>query len=109
MTVDARVQRGRTYRHALRQAIEHERFDQIVIAAAAKSSPGFDSDDVAWLLNHAAGELVMLRPSKERSPAASPSGAASSLERISGPSHHGRSRGRRGRPCSEHRREPCER
>ena len=62
--VDARVQRGRTHRHALRQTIEQERFDRIVIAAAANGCPGFGPDDVAWLLNHAAGEIVVLRPSK---------------------------------------------
>jgi hypothetical protein len=64
--VDARIQRGRTNRHALRQTIEQERFDRIVIAAAANGNPGFDADDVAWLLNHAAGEIVVLRPSKEQ-------------------------------------------
>ena len=64
--VDARIERGRTNRHALRQTIASERFDRIVIAAAAQGSPGFDSDDVAWLLNHAAGEIVVLRPSKEQ-------------------------------------------
>ena len=63
--VDARIHRGRTNRHALRQTIEHERFDRIVIAAAANGNPGFDTDDVAWLLNHAAGEIVVLRPSTE--------------------------------------------
>ena len=63
--VDARIQRGRTYRHALRQIIARERFDRIVIAAAAKGSPGFDADDVAWLLNHADGEIVVVRPGKE--------------------------------------------
>jgi hypothetical protein len=36
--VDARVQRGRTNRHVLRQAIEQERFDRVVIAAAAKGT-----------------------------------------------------------------------
>ena len=64
--IDARIQRGRTNRHALRQTIAHERFDRIVIAAAANGNPGFDADDVAWLLNHAAAEIVVLRPSSER-------------------------------------------
>jgi nucleotide-binding universal stress UspA family protein len=61
--VDARIERGRTYRHALRQTIERERFDRIVIAAAANGQPGFDADDVAWLLDNAPGEIVVLRPS----------------------------------------------
>jgi nucleotide-binding universal stress UspA family protein len=63
--VDARVQRGRTNRHALREAIAHERFDRIVIAAAAHGGHGFDPDDVAWLLDNADGEIVVLRPGKD--------------------------------------------
>ena len=61
--VDSRIERGRNRRHALRQAIAQERFDRIVIAAASEGSPGFDADDVAWLLDHARGEIVVLRPS----------------------------------------------
>ncbi len=60
--VDSRIERGRSYRHALRQAIETEHFDRIVIAAATHGQPGFDADDVAWLLEHARGEIVVLRP-----------------------------------------------
>jgi len=62
ITVDARIERGRTYRHALRQTIAHERFDRIVIAAAARNCPGFGPDDVAWILETAPGEIVVLRP-----------------------------------------------
>jgi nucleotide-binding universal stress UspA family protein len=61
--IDARIERGRTYRHALRQTITHERFDRIVIAASSHGNPGFDPDDVAWLLANAPGEIVVLRPS----------------------------------------------
>jgi hypothetical protein len=63
--VDARIERGRTYRHALQQTILNERFDRIVIAAAAQDGAGFDTEDVAWLLDHAPGEIVVLRPSKD--------------------------------------------
>jgi hypothetical protein len=63
--VDARIERGRTYRHALRQTIANERFDRIVIAAAAHNSPGFGPDDVAWLLDNAPGEIVVLRPDRD--------------------------------------------
>jgi len=63
--VDSRIERGRNRRHALRQAIAQERFDRIVIAAAAHDSPGFDADDVAWLLDNAQGEIVVLRPSAD--------------------------------------------
>jgi nucleotide-binding universal stress UspA family protein len=64
--VDSRIERGRSYRHALRNAIANERFDRIVVAAATNGSPGFDPDDVAWLLNHAGGEIVVLRPGRDR-------------------------------------------
>ena len=57
--IDARVHRGRTGRHALRETIAEERFERIVIAADV---PGFGPDDVAWLLRHAPGEIVVVRP-----------------------------------------------
>ena len=63
--VDSRIDRGRNRRHALRQAIAQERFDRIVIAAASEGEPGFDADDIAWLLDHAEGEIVILRPSSD--------------------------------------------
>ena len=63
--VDSRIERGRNPRHALRQAITDERFDRIVVAAAANGSPGFGADDIAWLLEHAAGEVLVLRPSED--------------------------------------------
>jgi hypothetical protein len=60
--VDARIERGRTIRHALRQTFEHEHYDRIVLAAAAGHDVGFLAADVAWLLDNAAGEIVVLRP-----------------------------------------------
>lgn len=63
--VDARIAQGRTVRHALRQMIANERFDRIVVAAAVDGSPGFDADDVAWLLDTADAEIVVLRPGKD--------------------------------------------
>jgi hypothetical protein len=63
--VDARVERGRSYRHALRQTIATERFERIVMAAASDGGPGFGPDDVAWLLATAPGEIVVLRPGAE--------------------------------------------
>ena len=73
--VDARIERGRTYRHALRETIAQERFDRIVIAAAPHGGHGFDPEDVAWLLANAPGEIVVLRPGSEDpgSPSSSPS------------------------------------
>jgi nucleotide-binding universal stress UspA family protein len=63
--VDARVERGRTYRHALHQTIATERFERIVMAAATDGGAGFGPDDVAWLLATAPGEIVVLRPGAE--------------------------------------------
>lgn len=60
--VDARIERGRTVRHALREAIAHERYDRLVVAAASGRAEGFQSDDIAWLLDHAPGEVVVIRP-----------------------------------------------
>ncbi len=62
MPVDSRVDRGRNLRHAMREAIAHERFDRIVVAAASARSEGLRSEDVAWLLDHAPGEVVIIRP-----------------------------------------------
>lgn len=61
VAVDARIERGRSLRHALRQTLAHERFERIVVAAAGAGTPGFGSDDVAWLLRVAPGEIVVLR------------------------------------------------
>lgn len=63
--VDARIERGRTHRHALRQALVNETFDRIVIAAATHQRPGFNPDDVRWMLDNAPGEMVVLRPSDD--------------------------------------------
>ncbi|MFZ0042793.1 MAG: universal stress protein [Solirubrobacteraceae bacterium] len=65
IAVDARIERGRTYRHALRQTMRHERFDRIVVAAAAHDRPGFGSEDIAWILRNAPGEVVVLRPDQD--------------------------------------------
>jgi hypothetical protein len=65
VAVDARIERGRNRRHGLRRAIANEHFDRIVIAAAAHGSAGFDADEVAWLLDNAPGEIIVLRPSGE--------------------------------------------
>jgi nucleotide-binding universal stress UspA family protein len=60
--VDSRIERGRTSRHALREAIEHEHFDRVVVAAASARSEGFHGSDISWLLDNAPGEVVIIRP-----------------------------------------------
>jgi hypothetical protein len=47
----------------MRQLMANERYDRIVVAAGDE---GFAADDVAWLLTHAAGEVIVLRPADDR-------------------------------------------
>lgn len=61
IAVEPRIERGRTNRHALAELIEHERYDRIVAPAATRGSDGFSAEDVAWLLDNAAGEIVVFR------------------------------------------------
>ncbi len=89
--VDARIERGRSYRHALRQTMAHERFERIVIAAAAHGDPGLHPEDVAWLLQNAPGEIVVLRAAAvDRLPGLT----AQPVRRRSGLVHRGRGRSR---------------
>ena len=62
--VDSRIERGYA-RHALADLIDQERFDAIVLPARTSSSDGFPSADVAWALESAPGEVLVLRPGRE--------------------------------------------
>lgn len=62
VAVDSRIVRGRTYRHALEQAMQTERFGRVV-ATAGEAGDGFSPEDVEWLLENAPGEILVLRPS----------------------------------------------
>jgi hypothetical protein len=68
--VDGRIERGRTVRHALRALLVQERYDRIVVAAGTAHTDGLRADEVAWLLEHAPGEVVVLRPADEAALAA---------------------------------------
>ncbi|HET8757937.1 MAG TPA: universal stress protein [Solirubrobacteraceae bacterium] len=68
--VDGRIGRGRTVQHALRQLLDEERYDRIVVAAATAHTDGLSAREVAWLLEHAPGEVVVLRPADEAALAA---------------------------------------
>jgi hypothetical protein len=63
--IDARIERGRDRRHALRETIAHETYDRVVIAASTPDSDGFHTDDIAWLLDNASGEVAVLRPARD--------------------------------------------
>jgi nucleotide-binding universal stress UspA family protein len=63
VAVETRISPGRTYRHALEQLISDEpNFDRIVVSAAADNVHGFSAGDVAWLLSHVPGEVIVIRP-----------------------------------------------
>lgn len=60
--VDARVERGRSAIDALRRLWEIEQFDRILVPSRGAVHEGFSSKDVAWMLDHAPGEVLVLRP-----------------------------------------------
>jgi nucleotide-binding universal stress UspA family protein len=65
IVVDARIATGRTVRHALRQLLEDEGHDRLVVAAKTAHTDGLSATDVAWLLEHAPGEVAVIRPADE--------------------------------------------
>jgi nucleotide-binding universal stress UspA family protein len=65
VAVDARIERGRSYRHALERLLESETFDRVVVPASASGATGFSGDDLVWLLQKAPTEVLILRPSPE--------------------------------------------
>lgn len=60
--VDARIERGRSYRHALRRLLEQEQFDRVVVPATGTGRGGLSGDDLVWLLEKAPAEVLILRP-----------------------------------------------
>jgi nucleotide-binding universal stress UspA family protein len=63
--VDARIERGRSPIDALSRLWEVETFDQIVVPAPAPGRAGFSSKDLAWMLGHGPGEILVLRPAPD--------------------------------------------
>ena len=55
VAVDARIERGRSPRHALTELLEHERYDTLVLPARTGASDGFAPAEVAWALGACAG------------------------------------------------------
>jgi nucleotide-binding universal stress UspA family protein len=73
--VDARIERGRSYRHALERLLVRETFDRVVVPASASGATGFSGDDLVWLLQKAPAEVLILRPGPEDRRVVSASGA----------------------------------
>lgn len=63
--VDARIERGRTYRHALERLLATETFDRVVVSATSTGAAGLSGDDLVWLLEKAPAEVMILRPGPE--------------------------------------------
>jgi nucleotide-binding universal stress UspA family protein len=83
--VDARIERGRSYRHALERLLGRETFDRVVVPASASGSAGFSGDDLVWLLRKAPAEVLILRPGPEDRRVVSASGPAANGNGIAGP------------------------
>jgi Universal stress protein family len=66
--IDSRIERGRTPRHALTALIENEAYDTLVVPAKTSATDGFDPTDIAWLLENAPGEVLVLRPEPSGTP-----------------------------------------
>jgi len=58
--VDARIEKGRSLPHALRLLWEAETFDRII--APATGAGGLEAKDLAWLLENAPAETLVLKP-----------------------------------------------
>src|SRR4029079_2352088 len=58
--VDARIEKGRTFTHALRRLWDVETFDRVVAPARARNHGGFSPKDLTWILTHAPTETVVL-------------------------------------------------
>ncbi len=60
--VDARIEKGRSLTHALRLLWDVEDFDRIIAPAAGQGHDGFAAKDLAWLLENAPAETLVLKP-----------------------------------------------
>jgi hypothetical protein len=75
--VDARIERGRSPIDTLTRLWEVETFARIVVPAPAPGGGGFSGQDIAWMLAHGPGEILVLRPTPGAENGASDATAAS--------------------------------
>jgi hypothetical protein len=62
VSVDARIEKGRSLTHALQSLWEVESFDRVVAPAPTTGRIGFTPKDLIWILANAPAETVILRP-----------------------------------------------
>ncbi len=67
VSIDSRIERGRSYRHALARLLGRERFDRVVVPVSAEAGAELSGDDLTWLLRKAPAEVLILRPGPEDS------------------------------------------
>lgn len=65
VSVDARVERGRTYRHALARLLAEEPVDRVIVSASGDPHGGLSGEDLVWLLHEAPAEVLILRPGQD--------------------------------------------
>jgi hypothetical protein len=63
--VDARVARGRTYRHALERLLDEEPVDRVIVSATSNGHKGLSAEDLEWMLEKVPAEVLILRPDPE--------------------------------------------
>jgi hypothetical protein len=66
--IDPRIGYGRSYRHALLRTLTTERYDRVVLATGPGSGVEITAADVAWLVDHADGEIVVVAAERQRHP-----------------------------------------
>jgi nucleotide-binding universal stress UspA family protein len=81
VSVDSRVGRGRTARDALRQLLDRESFDRIIVSADEDQYSGLGYDDLRWLLERAPAEILILRTAPEDTREISANGLAAASDR----------------------------
>lgn len=65
VAVDARIVRGRSYRHALQELLAKEHFDRVIVSATGDPHQGLTADDLRWLVERVPAEVMILRPAPE--------------------------------------------
>jgi nucleotide-binding universal stress UspA family protein len=65
VNVDSRIERGRSYRHALARLLDRERFDRVVVPVTGEAGAELSGEDLVWLLEKAPAEVLILRPGPE--------------------------------------------
>ncbi len=68
VAVDARLERGRSLRDALRRLWDAESFDRILVPVMPELRQGFSEQEIAWVLTHAPTETLALRPASHAVP-----------------------------------------